>query len=57
MKLHECKDWKAVHFDGRTILRKDCLYMSGMQVKELWGTEVEPMKAKGHYKAVKKEEK
>ena len=52
MKLHECKDWKAVHFNGRTILKADCRYMSAVQLHELAETEVEPIaNRKGHYKA------
>ena len=51
MKLHECKDWKAVIFSDRTILKKDCPYMSGTQLHELAETEVEPTGRKGYYKA------
>lgn len=36
MKLIDTKDWKAVHFKDRTILRVD----------------VEPMKEPGHFKVV-----
>ena len=52
MKLHECKDWKAVRFPDRTILKKDCPYMSGTQLHELAETEVEPTNRKGYYKAI-----
>lgn len=52
MKLHECKDWKAVIFQDRTILKKDCQYMSSVQLYELAETEVEPAKRKGYYKAI-----
>lgn len=52
MKLHECKDWKAVIFSDRTILKKDCPYMSSVQLYELAETEVEPTKRKGYYKAI-----
>lgn len=52
MKLHECKDWKAVIFPERTILKKDCPYMSGTQLHELAETEVEPTGSKGCYKAI-----
>lgn len=56
MKLRECKDWKAVHLNGRTILKSDCRYMSAVQLHELAETEVEPVKGrKGHYKAKKAE--
>ena len=56
MKLHECKDWKAVHFNDRTILKADCRYMSAVQLHELAETEVEPIEGrKGHYKAKKAE--
>lgn len=51
MKLHECKDWKAVVFNGRTILKADCRYMSATQLHELAELEVEPVKGrKGYYK-------
>lgn len=52
MKLHECEDWKAVIFPNRTILKKDCLYLSGTQLHELAETEVEPTGRKGYYKAI-----
>lgn len=52
MKLHECKDWKAVIFKDRTILKKDCPYMSAVQLSELAETEVEPTKRKGYYKVI-----
>lgn len=52
MKLHECKDWKAVIFSDRTILKKDCRYMSATQPHYLAGTEVEPVpRRKGYYRA------
>ncbi len=51
MKLHECKDWKAVHFKDRTILKADCRYMSAVMLHELAETEVVPItNRKGHYK-------
>jgi len=51
MKLCECKDWKAVHFKDRTILKADCRYMSAVMLHELAETEVEPItNRKGHYK-------
>jgi hypothetical protein len=55
MKLHEIKDWKAVHFNDRTLLRTDGLYIPSI----LWDSllhdfEVTPMKAKGHYKVIGK---
>lgn len=53
MKLAEVKDWKAVHFDGRTILRSDRSLYSVADWKKLVSTvEVEPMKQSGHYRAV-----
>ena len=56
MKLHECKDWKAVHFNDRTILKADCRYMSAVQLHELAETEVEPVEGRnGHYNAKSKE--
>lgn len=54
MKLHECKDWKAVHFNERTILKPDCRFMSAVQLHDLAETEVIPIDGrKGHYKAMK----
>ena len=54
MKLHERKDWKAIHLNGRTILKTDCRYMSAVQLHELAETEVMPIdNRKGHYKAMK----
>lgn len=53
MKLHECKDWKAVHFNGRTILKSDCRYLSAVQLHELAEIEVEAVaNRKGHYKVI-----
>lgn len=55
MKLHECKEWKAVHFNERTILKTDCRYMSVVQLHELVETEVIPIdNRKGHYKAIER---
>lgn len=53
MKLNETKDWKAVHFEGRTILRSDRnLYPEADWWALVSSVEVEPMKQPGHYKAV-----
>lgn len=53
MKLNETKDWKAVHFEGRTILRSDRnLYPEADWWALVSSVEVEPMKQLGHYKAV-----
>lgn len=53
MKLTEVKDWKAVHFDRRTILQSDRSLYSGADWQKLVSTvEVEPMKQSGHYRAV-----
>lgn len=54
MKLRECKDWKAVVFADRTVLRKDCRFMSAGQIHDLYELEVEPLQMKGkkgYYKA------
>lgn len=53
MKLYNL-DWKAVHFeDGRTILKSDYYLFSKLDWEELiYDVEVEPMKNKGHYKAI-----
>ena len=51
MKLHECKDWKAVVLSDRTILKADCRYMSAYQLHILAETEVEPIpNRKGYYR-------
>ena len=51
MKVQDTKDWKAVHFQDRTILRKDLKYMSFDQAASLLDVEVEPVKGRsGHYK-------
>ena len=52
MKLRECNDWKALHLDGRTILKTDRPLYSKSTWEIALDTEVEPMKAKGHYKAI-----
>ena len=53
MKLIECKDWKAVHFQDRTILRSD----RNLCPEVTWWTlvstvEVESMNEPGHYKTI-----
>lgn len=35
MKLKDCKDWRVVFFDDRTVLKKDTQYMSAEQVAAL----------------------
>ena len=51
MKLKDCMNWKAVHFEDRTILKADLKYLSAWQQESLQETEVKPMSTKGHYKA------
>ena len=51
MKLNKYKDWKAVIFTDRTILKKDLQLMSAEQIRGLTELEVEPTKRKGYYKA------
>ena len=53
MKLIDAKDWKAVHFGDRTILRSD----RNLYPQADWGAlvssvDVEPMKEPGHFKVV-----
>ncbi len=53
MKLAEAKNWKAVHLDGRTILKSDKVLYPGADWQKLISTvEVEPMKQSGHYRKV-----
>ena len=52
MKLKDFANWKAVHFEDRTILKVDLKYMSAWQREALQETEVKPMTTKGHYKAI-----
>lgn len=53
MKLNETKDWKAVHFEDRTVLRSDRnLYPEADWWALVSSVEVEQMKQPGHYKAV-----
>lgn len=40
MKLKDCKDWKAVVFDDRTILKKDMKLLSKEQQNDLLEVEV-----------------
>ena len=53
MKLIDTKDWKAVRFKDRTILRSD----RNLYPVADWGAvvasgDVEPMKEPGHFKVV-----
>lgn len=53
MKLINAKDWKAVHFQDRTILRSDRnLYPEPDWWALVSTVEVEPMAEPGHYKAI-----
>lgn len=53
MTLRDYKDWKAVHFEGRVILRSD----RNLYAKATWQAlvsvvKVEPMKETGHFKVI-----
>lgn len=50
MKLKECKNWKKVIFDDRSILKVDLALMSKWQVESLMNLEVIATKQKGVYK-------
>lgn len=53
MKLYQDKNWKAVHFEERTVLSIDQGYYPRDFWKNLLNTEVEPIQNRpGHYKAV-----
>lgn len=55
MRLCQDNNWKAVHFEDRTILKSDSWHFCKLDWEELiYDVEVEPMKAKGHYKVVRK---
>lgn len=49
MKLKDCKDWKAVIFDDRTILKQDLKYMSSEQIESLKNIDVIKGTRKGCY--------
>lgn len=51
MKLKECKDWKKVIFDDRSILKVDLSLMCKWQIDSLMNLEVVSTKRKGVYKA------
>ena len=52
MKLKDCKGWKALHLDVRTILESDMkLYSKDIQ-EMILNTDVEPIGNTGHYKAI-----
>ena len=53
MTLCDYKDWKAVHFEGRVILRSD----RNLYAKAAWQAlvsvvKVEPMKETGHFRVI-----
>lgn len=53
MKLIDTKDWKAVHFKDRTILRSDRnLYPEADWWALVSTVDVEAMKEPGHFKVV-----
>ena len=51
MKLQDVKQWKAVIFKDRTILKQDVQYMSADQIQQLMETDIEPTDRKGYYKS------
>ena len=40
MKVKEFKDWKVIHFNGRTVLKSDTRFSSWEQIKRLEELEV-----------------
>lgn len=52
MKLHEDKNWRAVHFEDRTILKSDRALFGKLDWDRLLNLNVKPMKTKGHYKVI-----
>ena len=56
MKLKDCKDWKAVIFDDRTILKQDLKYMSSEQINSLENIDVIKRTHKGCYIVSKNKE-
>ena len=55
MKLKNINDWKAIHFEDRTILQEDAKYFP----KDMWkrsinALDVEEMEEKGHYRVIQK---
>lgn len=55
MLLMQDSNWKAVHFENRTVLRVDRnLYPQATWEYLVNKMEVEPMAQQGHYKAIAK---
>lgn len=55
MKLKDVKNWKAVHFEDRTILKSDEKYFpQDMWKRSINALEVEEMEVKGHYRVIQK---
>lgn len=52
MTLASISDWKALHFNERTILQSDKELYSRVDWATLLLMEVEPMKQLGHYRVV-----
>lgn len=53
MKLINAKDWNAIHFENRTILKSDRnLYPEAVWWALISSVDVEPMDESGHYKAI-----
>ena len=50
MTLKDCKDWKAIHFADRAILKVDKPFFSNSQWQDILNLPVEMMGIKGHYK-------
>lgn len=55
MKLCETKDWKAIHFTDRTILKSDkYLYPTATWYTLTCCIDVQKMNIPGHYKPISK---
>ena len=55
MKLKDVKNWKAVHFEDRTILKSDeKRFPRYTWIGFIYSLEVEEMKEKGHYRVIQK---
>ena len=53
MTLCNCKDWRAIHFENRVILRSDRnLYPEATWWALVSVVKVEPMKEIGHFKVI-----
>lgn len=52
MKLGQIKNWKAIHLNGRVILKSDKTVYPASTWKEIENLDVTEMKEKGHYKVI-----